>query len=84
MSARTASWYSVFAGTTEVKLFVLITLRATLSGASDAVHSGSQLPQYENPRQTFHTVAEDSHVINSFPGVVPVSGWAVLNGILQL
>ena len=71
---------------------VLITLRATLSlsgtcpgfTASNAVHSDSQLALYVNPRQTFHTLDEDSHVIDSFPGVVPVRGCAVLNGILQL
>ena len=63
MSACIASWYSVLA---------LTTLRATLCGscpgstASNAVYSASQLPQYENPRQTFHTVDEDNHVVDSF------------------
>ena len=40
------------------------------SAASNGVHSDSQLPWYENPRQTFHTIVHVNHVIESFPGVV--------------
>ena len=60
------------------------TLETVLLPRRQTFHSDSQLPQYENPHQTFHTVDEDNQAVDSFHGVVSALDYTVLNGVLQL